>query len=152
MIGERDSAKIGATIANCHGLGLPPFAAAVSGVSVESVRARESQFYESDPVGFFVVYPDRRTSELVVEHYTNAGVLDCVVTGPSATAVYAEVVERKLVSQLDHAAYLGRELAIAERSLRTGEPYVQDRAPGDPMPVRGTNMTDGCGPECTSCH
>ena len=70
----------------------------------------------------------------MVEHYTNAGVNDCVVERSIPEAVYAEIVKRGLISQLDHAAYLGRELATAERSLQTGEPYIQDWAPGDPMP------------------
>jgi dihydropteroate synthase len=31
-----------------------------------------------------------------------------------------------LVSTLDHAAYLGSELAKAEVALRTGKEYIQD--------------------------
>ena len=37
-------------------------------------------------------------------------------------------VDRNLVSRLEHAAYLGREVARAERSLASGEAYVQDAA------------------------
>ena len=44
-------------------------------------------------------------------------------------------IERKLLSRLDHATYLGRELARAERSLLSGEPYVQDRGPGAIAPL-----------------
>jgi tetrahydromethanopterin S-methyltransferase subunit A len=153
MIGEQELGRIAQSIVDHHGQGLPPFSAAgVSDAAVMTVRAREPQFYKSDPAGFFVVYPDRREKELVVEHYTNAGVLDCVIEGPTPTAVYAEIVKRGLVSQLDHAAYLGRELAIAERSLQTGEPYIQDRAPGEPMPVQDPSKTDSCGPTCETCH
>jgi tetrahydromethanopterin S-methyltransferase subunit A len=119
---------------------------------IETVRANEPQFYKSDPAGFFVVYPDCRKTALVVEHYTNAGVLDCVVQGPTPTAVYAEIVKRGLVSQLDHAAYIGRELATAERSLKTGETYVQDRAAGEPLPLHEPTPTDSCGPTCASCR
>jgi tetrahydromethanopterin S-methyltransferase subunit A len=57
-------------------------------------------------------------------------VLDCVIEGATPSALYATAIERGLVTRLDHAAYLGRELARAEQSLRTGEPYVQDRAAG----------------------
>jgi tetrahydromethanopterin S-methyltransferase subunit A len=152
MIGEQDAARVAQSIINCNDQRLPPYAGAVGDITVETVRAGEPQFYKSDPAGFFVVYPDRRAKELVVEHYTNAGVLDCVVEGPTPTAVYAEIVKRGLVSQLDHAAYLGRELATAERSLQTGEPYTQDRAPGEPMSAEDAGKTDGCGPACASCH
>jgi tetrahydromethanopterin S-methyltransferase subunit A len=152
MIGELDATRIAQTIIEHHAQGVPAFARAVTDVIVETVRAKEPQFYKSDPAGFFVVYPDRRTTALAVEHYTNAGVLDCVVRGSTPTAVYAEIVKRGLVSQLDHAAYIGRELATAERSLKTGEPYVQDRAPGEPLPLQEPKPTDTCGPTCTSCH
>ena len=101
-----------------------------------------------------MVYPSPRSRTLVVEHYTNGGVLDCVVEGATPTCVYAEIVKRSQVSQLDHAAYLGRELAMAERSLRTGEPYIQDRAPGDPMPVESApgSSASTSGPICATCH
>jgi len=38
-------------------------------------------------------------------------------------------VDRQLLSRLDHAAYLGRELARAEHALSSGQAYVQDGAP-----------------------
>ena len=145
MIGEQNPVSICGKIAALHAQALPPFSGAVRNLAVEPVHAAEPQFYKSDPAGFFVVYPDARTKRLVVEHYTNAGVLNCVVEGFTSTAVYAEIVKRGLVSQLDHAAYLGRELATAERCLRTGEPYVQDRAPGEPMPVTEPIKADNCG-------
>jgi tetrahydromethanopterin S-methyltransferase subunit A len=152
MIGEQDLASIIRKIIDRHSEALPPFSGALCNFAVETVHAMEPQFYKSDPAGFFVVYPDVRTKQLVVEHYTNAGVLGCVVEGPTSTAVYAEIVKRELVSQLDHAAYLGRELATAERCLRTGEPYIQDKAPGEPMPVKEPIKADNCDAGCTSCH
>ena len=152
MIGEQDPARIAQTIVDRNAQGLPAFGETMTDVAVETVRATEPQFYKSDPAGFFVVYPDRRAKQLVVEHYTNAGLLDCVVEGLTPTAVYAEIVKRGLVSQFDHAAYLGRELATADRCLRTGEAYAQDRAPGEPMPAQDPETTDSCAPTCRSCH
>jgi len=75
-----------------------------------------------------------------------------VVEGKTPTAVCGEVVSRGLVSQLDHAAYLGRELVAAERSLQTEEPYTQDRAPGEPMSTTAPESASDCGPSCTTCH
>jgi dihydropteroate synthase-like protein len=49
------------------------------------------------------------------------------ITGRNATDLYNEIVSRKLLTQLGHAAYLGRELAKAEIALRLGKNYVQDR-------------------------
>ncbi len=66
---------------------------------------------------------------MLLEHYLNDGVLDVVIEGESAAEVYIPAVERKLVSRLDHAAYLGKELARAELALASGDAYVQDAAP-----------------------
>ena len=104
----------------------PPFAPR-EGVTI--VRGHLPARMVADPAGYFVVYVDRRRGLLSLEHYTNAGVLDAVVEGRSAVEVYTPVIERGLISRLDHAAYLGRELARAEHALRSGELYIQDAAP-----------------------
>lgn len=83
----------------------------------------------SDAAGYFVVFPDRERQLLMLEHYRNDGVLDVVIEGHAAAELYIPAIERGLVSRLEHAAYLGKELARAERTLTTGEPYKQDAAP-----------------------
>jgi hypothetical protein len=100
-----------------------------------TVQAPEPLGLVPDVAGFFVVYPDAWRKCLVVEHYTTAGGLDCVIEGRTPAALWNAVIARHLVSRLDHAACLGRELTRAERSLQTGETYAQDRAPGDLRPA-----------------
>lgn len=125
-----------------------PFVGAPADAGIETVRAAEPQRLSSDPAGFFVVYPDSPKQRLVVEHYTTSGLLDCVIEGATPAAVAAAAIERSLLGRLDHAAYLGRELARAERSLVTGEPYVQDRAPGEIEALAaGCGCPDACTPE-----
>lgn len=97
-------------------------------VSVE--QALEPARLVSDPKGYLVIYPDRRCHMLVMEHYANNGVLTRVFEGTTPTALYSTVIAKGLISRLDHAAYIGRELARAEHALRAGGEYVQDRAPG----------------------
>lgn len=82
-----------------------------------------------DPEGYFVVFPDRSRSEILVEHYENNGALAHVIHGQSARDLFTTITGRGLISRLDHAAYLGAELARAEMALTTGEAYVQDEAP-----------------------
>ena len=118
--------------------------------AVEVVVAQEPRHMIPDPAGFFVLYPDAPRRCVIVEHYTNAGVLDCVLEDASPTALYATAIERKLVTRLDHAAYLGRELARAQRAMETGEPYVQDRAPGKVLEPEPAVVTCGCEAECAS--
>ena len=53
-----------------------------------------------------------------------------VIEGRQAALIAATAVERGFVTQLDHAAYLGRELAKAEAALSNGITYEQDAALG----------------------
>ena len=89
----------------------------------------------SDPAGYFVIYVDQGRGMLSLEHYLNDGLLDTVIEGASAAELYTPAIDRGLISRLDHAAYLGQELARAEQYLRSGEPFVQDAAPELPLPV-----------------
>ena len=82
-----------------------------------------------DPEGYFVVYLDRARCLLVLEHYRKDGALNSIIEGSTAAEVYWPAIERKLLSRLDHAAYLGRELARAEAALASGSVYIQDGAP-----------------------
>ena len=99
-----------------------------------------------DPAGYFVVYVDRTRGILSLEHYRNDGLLDIVIEGASAAELYTPAIDRGLISRLDHAAYLGRELARAEESLRSGEPFIQDAAPELAEPLTLDSVV--CGPAC----
>ncbi len=99
-----------------------------------------------DPAGYFVVYVDRIRRRLLLEHYQNDGLLDAVIEGSSAAELYMPAVGKGLLSRLDHAAYLGRELARAEQALLSGGPYLQDAAP-ERWPASST-PTSGCTPHC----
>lgn len=98
----------------------------------------------SDPAGYFVLYVDRARGRLLMEHFGNNGVLDTVIEGRAAAELYIPAIENGLVSQLDHAAYLGRELARAETALLTGAEFVQDGAP------EGRRSTSGASASCDS--
>ena len=140
---ERISIGIGELLARNPG----PFGEVVAENAIAPIATQEPKRLVPDPAGFFVVYPDSVRNHLVLEHYTNAGVLDCVLEGRTPAALYAEVIARKLISRLDHAAYLGRELARAEHSLASGSPYVQDRAAGEVPPPEEPNPTN----DASSC-
>lgn len=147
-IGETDLAVLAAEVTREAGKAPGPFEGAPVDVNVLTLEVAEPKRLVPDPAGYCVVYPDRARARLLLEHYTNAGVLDCVLDGPTPAAVYGAAVERALVSRLDHAAYLGRELARAERSLQTGDRYVQDRAAGDAIADEPTKC--GCSTSCSA--
>ncbi len=129
LIGEKSADRVLERARACAE-GNPGPAQRFSGVrSIETVAGHLPARMISDPSGYFVVFPDRQRQLLMLEHYRNDGVLDAVIEGQSAAELYVPAVERKLVSRLDHAAYLGRELARAEQALASGAAYVQDAAP-----------------------
>lgn len=80
-----------------------------------------------DRAGYFVIIPDVKRKLIVVEHYTYDNQLQHVIEGTSSRDICRTVTDADWVSQLSHAAYLGRELATAELSLRHGFPYIQDK-------------------------
>ena len=141
MIGEEDPEKVSDCVRSCAqrspGANPHPF----ENTPIERIQVTEPKRLTLDKAGYFVVYPDARAKRLVVEHYTNHGVLNCVLEGSSVGALYCEAVERQLLTRLDHAAYLGRELARAERSLLDGSPFLQDAAPGE---LSGAASEDTC--------
>ena len=144
LIGEKDVARLREAVSACASRDPGPFEGAPVESFVETVWSEEPKRLVPDAAGFVVVYPETRRRILIVEHYTKEGVLDCVVEARTPAAISAELIERRLLTRLDHAAYLGRELARAERCMQTGEPYIQDRAAGD---VDGELNTTSCG--CT---
>lgn len=105
-----------------------------------------------DPGGYFIIYLERETGLICAKHFTN--VIDehglavdpetgkvipargkverthtTVFTGRTAKELCVQIFEQtKLcpVTQLNHAAYLGREFVRAEIALVTGQEYVQD--------------------------
>ena len=131
MIGEDNPDTVAQAIAACAvrnpGCYPLPFGAA----PIERIQVSEPKRLTLDKAGYFVVYPESRTRRLIVEHYSNQGVLNCVLEGSSTGALYSEAIARGLLTRLDHAAYLGRELARAEQSLLSGTAFVQDAAPGE---------------------
>jgi tetrahydromethanopterin S-methyltransferase subunit A len=150
MIGASDpdliAQKIEACAARSPGPMSPPFRSAVA----PRIQATNPGQLILDKAGYFVVYPEPRRRVLIVEHYKNSNVLDCVIEGRSAGAIYSEVIARELITRLDHAAYLGRELARAEESLQSGRPFIQDAAPGELVgETAATSCPDtscGCAP------
>jgi tetrahydromethanopterin S-methyltransferase subunit A len=77
-----------------------------------------------------------------LKHYANTGVLTTIIEGRTAAELYMTTIVHNLISRLDHAAYLGRELA--ESTPTSGDRYVQDAAP-EADSTRNCGCTDACG-------
>lgn len=81
-----------------------------------------------DRAGYFVILPIPDRKVIHVEHYGYDNRLLHIIEGASARPLYLEIIEKDWVSEMSHAAYLGKELAKAESNLVFGIPYNQDAA------------------------
>tara|TARA_Y100001947_G_C10232363_1_gene258103 strand:- start:319 stop:705 length:387 start_codon:yes stop_codon:yes gene_type:complete len=104
-----------------------------------------------DPLGYFIIKIDQRNKRIVVEHFLNnidsKGIaldpltnkpIQCdkqnkrqynkIFEGNTAKEIGILITEKNnnLISKLDHALYLGRELQKAEECLLKNDEYIQD--------------------------
>lgn len=141
--GERRAAVIGEIVRKAAAAAPGPVPGA-TGIprAMGIMPARPPARLVLDPRGYVVIVPDRQRHVLVAEHYDTAGILQAIVEGTAPTHLIGTLIDIGAVSRMDHAAYLARELTLAERALDQGTDYVQDRAPGPPP------ATCSCGPDC----
>ncbi|MBN2330381.1 MAG: DUF4346 domain-containing protein [Candidatus Aenigmarchaeota archaeon] len=77
-----------------------------------------------DRLGYFTIAVEGK--QLVAKHHLPDGrETGFVFRGKDATAIFRRIVHENLVSRLDHAAYLGKELERAEQAMKDGSKYVQ---------------------------
>ena len=84
------------------------------------VAASKDHKYEADPAGSFRI--GLAEGMILARHGA------CVIAGSNARDILNTIIEKGLVSRLDHAGYLGRELEKAELALRLGHSYSQDES------------------------
>ncbi len=85
--------------------------------------------FEQDRNGYFIIGVDEKNKEIVVEHFLMDGRSSGnVFKGRKAQTLYRKIINENLVSKMDHAAYLGHELARAQAALEENEKFVQDEA------------------------
>ena len=94
---------------------------------VEVIEAEEDQSFDWDRAGWFKIEIDRERGLIIAAHFPHGGSdADVIIKGKEAREIYQTIIRRRLISKLDHAAYLGKELEKAETALRLGRSYVQD--------------------------
>ncbi len=119
---------------------------------VEIDNKLSQRHLDLDPSGYFIIYLDREAGLICAKHFTNVinekglavdpetgkviparGKVErthtTVFTGRTAKELCVKIFEETKpcpVTQLDHAAYLGREFVRAQSALLTGQEYVQD--------------------------
>jgi tetrahydromethanopterin S-methyltransferase subunit A len=102
---------------------------------VEEIDAKRTSEFVFDKKGFFYIYLDKRRNRIVVEHYKNikrdarvdvsSGEIQRIIVGQSAEEIGHTLAKLEIISRVDHAIYLGRELQKAEIALKRGIKYEQ---------------------------
>ena len=95
---------------------------------VETIQAEKSKKVTLDKAGYFVILPLNDKGIISVEHYSPDNRLLRVIEGKNASDIYKMITRNLWVTELSHAAYIGKELAKAELSMTHGFKYVQDGA------------------------
>jgi len=95
------------------------------------IEARGSEKWQLDPAGCFKI---ELTDDMICNGKVIHGKIivrniidrDNPIAGSTAKDILDTIIERGLISRLDHAAYLGRELMKAEIALKFKRSYSQD--------------------------
>ncbi len=132
MIGVTDTERINGVVEECIRKNPGPFRGAAGVRDVPEVEADfdHEREIKLDEKGWFTISVDRTRNLIVVEHYMGYGKdagLNCRIVGRTVEEIAGTIVKMGLISDLYHAAYLGKELQKAEMALRTGKRYEQDR-------------------------
>ena len=132
LIEVADNAKIEQAIDEC--LKKNPGAFEDRGIRVDETETIIASVQENgiklDSNGWFVINLDREKKRIIAEHYIgygNEAKLQRRIVGKTPEEIAATITRLGLVSDLYHAAYLGKELQKAEIALKTGKEYEQDK-------------------------
>ena len=79
-----------------------------------------------DPKGYFLIRIDKEKKLLEVGLCKKDNKVEVMIKGKRPQDVYFEVAKRELISRLDHASYLGKELEKAYLALKYNLEYIQD--------------------------
>ena len=132
MLGCIDSAKLAAAVAELASEAKNPNTVFLApggdtpGVERLIVPRNISLDARPDKTGDFNIRLEG--SSIIVEHINQKDHLLRVIEGKTARDICLTLIRNGWVSRLDHAAYLGRELARAEAALIAGRPFTQDSA------------------------
>jgi tetrahydromethanopterin S-methyltransferase subunit A len=137
LLGSGDLAKISARIeesAAAAGRSNTGFVTQPTEDGVERLIVPRDFRHEGrrDKAGDFSIRIEEHS--IIVEHRNGKDRLLRVIEGKTARDVCLVLIRNGWVSRLDHAAYLGRELARAELALRSGQPFTPDTHEGAQTP------------------
>jgi hypothetical protein len=106
----------------------PKFLHKVTGVKVKKVKAHYNSLKEwrKDPKGYFIIKVFYDKGYFGARYHTYDAVPHMDIIGTNAEAIVQSIAREKLITSIQHAAYLGHELHKAEMALKFHLNFVQD--------------------------
>ena len=94
----------------------------------EIIKAAHDHYKEwhPDPKGYFLIRVNDTKNRIEAGFCTYKHIITKIIYGNNAIDIYNTLLKRKLVTRLEHAAYLGKELYKAELALKYGKKYRQE--------------------------
>jgi len=96
------------------------------GVSVVYAHYDDLKEFKMDKNGYFLIRTIPKTKEIEIGFCRKINVVEIIIRGKKPLEIYQTALKLKLISRMDHAAYLGRELQKAYDSLLFNTKYIQD--------------------------
>jgi dihydropteroate synthase len=94
---------------------------------MEEIKAFDfKQNWSQDPKGYFLIRINKESQVIEVAHCLKDNEILRVILGRNPEEIMYKIIEQELVSLLDHAAYLGKELQKAYSALKNHCEYSQD--------------------------
>jgi len=108
---------------------IEPYPGAIQQPVPETIGTHNPAITE-DPNGYFVITTEAHSeAPLIAEYFSTEGLRQAIVRGKTPKSVYSTLLSNGWISRLDHAAYVGQELARAEAALTANSFYMQDLLP-----------------------
>ncbi len=91
-----------------------------------SAKYDDKKEFILDKKGYFLIRINRRNKNIEVAYCKFRNKIEYKVVGKKPLEIYQTIIKKGLISRMDHAAYLGRELQKAYIAIRENKEYVQD--------------------------
>ncbi len=86
----------------------------------------ELKEWHPDPKGYFLIRINPPKKRIEVGFVTYKHIIIKAIYGTYAIEIYNTIIKHNLITRLEHAAYLGKELYKAELALKYNKEYRQE--------------------------
>ena len=96
------------------------------GVTEITAEYDDMKEFVLDPKGYFLIRVDKEKKLIEIAHCGKRNAVEVIIRGKKPIEIYQMAIKQGLITRMDHAAYLGRELQKAYIALQLHLEYIQD--------------------------